>query len=145
MVGIVLTGHGRFAAGLKSALDLIAGTQEAFKVVNFEHEVDELEHDLREALDALQDCDGTIVFADLAGGSPFKTAVLISQEYENVEVIAGTNLPMVCEISLARTFGMDLQSLVNTALSVGPEQITRFDASTLAADTEEPDDFSDGI
>ena len=70
---------------------------------------------------------------------------MISQEYENVEVIAGTNLPMVCEISLARTFGMDLQSLVNTALSVGPEQITRFDASTLAADTEEPDDFSDGI
>ena len=52
---------------------------------------------------------------------------------------------MVSEISLARTFGMDLQSLVNTALSVGPEQITRFDASTLAADTEEPDDFSDGI
>ena len=48
MVGIVLTGHGRFAAGLKSALDLIAGPQEAFKVVNFEHEVDELEHDLRE-------------------------------------------------------------------------------------------------
>ena len=36
MIGFILTGHGHFSNGLKSALDMIAGPQEAFEIVPFE-------------------------------------------------------------------------------------------------------------
>ena len=102
MVGIILTGHGRFADGLTSSVDLIAGPQKDYVAVNFEHEVDELTTDLNAAFDQLQDCDGVIVFTDLQGGSPFKTAVELSVSRENVEIIAGTNLPMLAEVIMAK-------------------------------------------
>ena len=34
MVGIILTGHGRFTDGLTSSVDLIAGHQKDYVVVN---------------------------------------------------------------------------------------------------------------
>lgn len=111
MVGIILTGHGRFADGLTSSVDLIAGPQKDYVAVNFEHEVDELTTDLNAAFDQLQDCDGVIVFTDLQGGSPFKTAVELSVSRENVEIIAGTNLPMLAEVIMARSMGLDLDTL----------------------------------
>lgn len=33
MIGFVLTGHGQFAPGLKSAVDMVAGEQPNFEVV----------------------------------------------------------------------------------------------------------------
>lgn len=147
MVGIIITGHGRFADGLTSALDLIAGPQKDYVAVNFEHEVDELTADLTTAFDTLKECEGILVFTDLQGGSPFKTAVELSIGRENIEIIAGTNFPMLCEIALARTFGMDLTSLVEMAVNTGKEQVTRFDLASIMGDDDqsESDDFSDGI
>ena len=43
-------------------------------------------------MDSLKDCEGIIVLSDLAGGSPFKTAVEIGFPRGNVEVIAGKKL-----------------------------------------------------
>lgn len=144
MVGIIVTGHGRFASGLTSSIDLIAGPQEKYVAVNFEQEVDQLTADLTNAIESLQDCDGIIVFSDLAGGSPFKTAVIVSQSYKNIEIVAGTNLPMLAEVVMARQFGMDLESLVNTALNTGKDQIIRFELAPVEEKVEN-DDFSDGI
>ena len=62
MIGIIVTGHGRFAQGLKSAIEVIAGEQRKFIAVNFEKEVKELEQDLTKALNELQDCEGVLVF-----------------------------------------------------------------------------------
>lgn len=145
MVGIIVTGHGRFADGLTSAIDLIAGPQKDYVAVNFEHEVDELKADLTAAIESLQACEGIIVFADLQGGSPFKTAVELSVGYKNIEILAGSNLPMMAEIVMARTFGMDLDTLAGMAVNTGKDQVTRFDMATLMADDDESDDFSDGI
>lgn len=128
---MILTGHGHFASGMTSSIDLIAGPQESWKAVDFEDDTDKLEKELTSALDEMKDLEGVIVFADLAGGSPFKTAVLVSQGRENVEVIAGTNLPMLAEISMARKFGMDLATLVNSALETGKSQIVRFQMEDL--------------
>ena len=35
MIGLILTGHGEYAIGVGHALEMIAGKQEAFKVVPF--------------------------------------------------------------------------------------------------------------
>ena len=134
MVGIILTGHGRFADGLTSSVDLIAGPQKDYVAVNFEHEVDELTTDLNAAFDQLQDCDGVIVFTDLQGGSPFKTAVELSVSRKNVVVIT-------------RTMGFDLETLAGMAINTGKDQVTRFDLASIMGDDQDEDneDFSDGI
>ena len=35
MIGILVTGHGRFATGLKAAVELIAGASDKFRYVDF--------------------------------------------------------------------------------------------------------------
>ena len=134
MVGIILTGHGQFADGLTSSVDLIAGHQKDYVVVNFEHEVDELTNDLNAAFHQLRDCDGIIVFTDLQGGSPFKTAVELSVSRKNVVVIT-------------RTMGFDLETLAGMAINTGKDQVTRFEFSSLKEDdqNEDNEDFSNGI
>mgnify|MGYP002224546062 CR=1 FL=1 len=44
------------------------------------------------------------MLSDLAGGSPFKTAVEIGFPRGNVEVVAGTNLGMLVETQLNSNF-----------------------------------------
>lgn len=144
-VGIIVTGHGRFAEGITSSINLIAGPQENYAAVNFEHEVDELESDLNAAIQSLKDCSGIIIFTDLAGGSPYKTAAMIAANYENVEIIAGTNLPMLAEIVMSRSFMDDVKSMAEMAVNTGKDMISRFDLESIMGSAEENDDFSDGI
>lgn len=129
MIGLIITGHGKFASGLTSSVDLIGGEQSNYEAVDFlaEFTTDDLDRELRKAMDNLKDCEGIIVMADLPGGSPFKTAVIAGQDYKNVHVLAGTNLPMICEIAMARTMIDDIESLVNMALTTGKDQIVKFE------------------
>ncbi|MDO4466436.1 MAG: PTS galactosamine/N-acetylgalactosamine transporter subunit IIA [Bacillota bacterium] len=145
MVGIIVTGHGRFAEGFISAIKVIAGEQNDLIPVYFEHEVDELEQDLRNAIDTLKECEGVLVFTDLQGGSPFKTAFEISLTNPNMEVISGTNLPMLAEIVMARKFGIGLKDLANMAINTGKEQIILLDKEALLADDDDDEIFEDGI
>ena len=127
MIGLVVTGHGNFASGLTSSVELIAGPQPDYTAVDFDgNGTDRLEEDLKNAYAKLADCDGIIVFSDLAGGSPFKTAALLAASRTNIRVLAGTNLPMLCEIAMARTMIEDLGTLASTALSVGKDGVQEF-------------------
>lgn len=156
MVGILVTGHGKYATGVETAIELIAGPQQDFVAVNFDREIAELEQDLIDGYNKLQNCDGIIVFSDLPGGSPFKTAVMVAQQYDNIEVLAGTNLPMLLEIVVSRRYESDFETLVNTAMAIGKEQILHFDLESLMASVQpqdddddlfggDDDDFEDGI
>ena len=105
MVGLLITGHGHFATGLGSSLRLITGNTENIVYVDFEenHSTDTLTENLNKALDELKDCDGVLVLSDLAGGSPFKSAVecKVARPDQAIEVLAGSNLPMLIEGSMA--------------------------------------------
>lgn len=142
MIGLIITGHGNFATGLTSSVNLIGGEQANYVAVDFlaEYSTDDLDRELRNAMDSLSECDGIIVMSDLPGGSPFKTAVVCGQDYKDVRVIAGTNLPMICEIAMARTFIEDIDSLVDMALNTGKDQIVKFEMKKPAQE-----EASDGI
>ncbi len=142
MIGLIITGHGNFGTGLTSSVNLIGGEQANYVAVDFlaEYSTDDLDRELRKAMDSLSECDGIIVMSDLPGGSPFKTAVVCGQDYKNVRVIAGTNLPMICEIAMARTFIEDIDSLVDMALNTGKDQIVKFEMKKPAQE-----EASDGI
>ncbi len=145
MIGIIVTGHGNFASGLTSSVKLIAGMPENYEAVDFvqEHSVADLEANLVEAIDKLKDCeDGILIFTDLVGGSPFKTAVELSlKREEKIAVLSGTNLGMLMEISLSRSFIEDVDQLAQNAVNIGKEQVIRYEFKKVV----DTDDFEDGI
>ena len=142
MVGILVTGHGNFATGLTSSVNLIAGMPQKYEAVDFleSYGVEQLAEKLSEAMDRLSDCEGILVFSDLAGGSPFKTAVEVGMTKSNrVEVLAGTNLGMIIELSMARGFIEDMDTLVNMALETGKSQVVHFQFAQPVEQNEDED------
>lgn len=122
MIGFIVTGHGDFSLGLKSAVDMVAGDQPAFQAVPFDGaQAATYGSDLRAAITAMrEECEGVIVFCDLLGGTPFNQAMLISQDVDNVEIVAGTNLPMLIELIMTRSFASStLEEMAEQAVTVG--------------------------
>lgn len=141
MVGLLVTGHGHFATGLGSALQLIAGTADNLAFVDFEadHSTDTLTENLNRALDGLKGCDGVLVLADLAGGSPFKAAVecKFARPDQNIEVVAGTNLSMLVEgfvMMGAYTSPLDMSDAL---IPAGKNYIVRFELEEHKDDGDE--------
>ncbi|WP_072373058.1 PTS sugar transporter subunit IIA [Thermophilibacter mediterraneus] len=139
MIGFILTGHGHFSNGLKSALDMIAGPQEAFEIVPFEEaEAGAYGDKLREAVrDMRAKTDGVLVFCDLMGGTPFNQSMMITAEQDNVSVVAGTNLPMLIDIVMARTPESSVEDLVAEAVEVGKEGVCHMELGGAADDDED--------
>lgn len=139
MIGLIVTGHGNFATGLTSSLNLIAGNPKAYQAIDFleKYSVEDLEVELEKAIQELHDCKGIIILSDLAGGSPFKTAVTVGYPKGNIEVIAGTNLPMLIEVNMAREFVDDLTQLTEMAINTGKDQVVRYEFVAVKQETSE--------
>ena len=121
MVGCVLTGHGEYAKGLNSALEMVGGPQSDFKIVCFLNEQaadypDILFNTIKELKDK---CGEVVVFCDLVGGTPFNQSMMASCEIGDVEVVAGCNLPMLLECVCLRDDKTTAKSLADMAVQVG--------------------------
>lgn len=130
MIGIIISGHGNFATGLRSSLNLIAGNPTNIEYVDFleSDSTDTLKEKYINSLNSLSNCDSILALADLTGGSPFKTLVELKTETEkSFEVIGGANLPMILEISMSKDFIDDLSILTKTALDSGKDGIVKFE------------------
>ena len=141
MVGILITGHGHFATGLGSSLQLITGITENVALVDFEadHSTDTLKANLHKAMDSLSECDGILVLSDLAGGSPFNNASMCMAERpdQRIEVVAGTNLPMIIEGASMMGAYDDPLELAETLIPTGKDYIVRFELVKHEDDSDE--------
>lgn len=100
MIGLILTGHGVFSTGMHQSVSMIAGEQANVQAVPFFNDtgLDVLESNIRKAVDSmLETCPAVVILTDLLGGTPFRISMTVASNYPNVEVLAGTNLPMVLE------------------------------------------------
>lgn len=95
---IILIGHGNYATGIKSSIDLIAGINSHLFAIDFtENDSDvtlkeKIDHVINEIIDQ------QILFVcDIAGGTPFKVAASIANFNENMELVAGCNLSSLLE------------------------------------------------
>lgn len=148
MIGVIVTGHGNFATGLTSSVKLIAGSPENYVPVDFNQDksTDDLERELREAIDLLKaSCSGILIFTDLVGGSPFKVSAELSVELKDsvpIAVLSGTNLGMLVEGNMSRSFMEDLNDLADSLVETGKTQVIHYEFAAPAH--EEPED-GDGI
>lgn len=145
MVGFVLIGHGDFATGVASALEMIAGPQDHLEVVPFhEGEESEFPGKLTKALErACADGNGAIAFCDLLGGTPFNQTMILSTDMgASVEVVAGVNLPMLLEVVTERTDASTIDELLATALEAGKTGVIH---PTLDVEESDAEDGGEGL
>ncbi len=123
MLGIILTGHGKFATGLQSSVELIAGKQEKFAAVDFEkgESSNLLTNKLKTTISNMIDDEGIIIFTDIPGGTPFTQSVLLSQEDQRIKVITGVNLPAIMDGIFNRT--LDTDAFIEKVLQSGKNNL----------------------
>ena len=123
MNGVLVTAHGKFSEGLVDGLSLITGAQENVIPVNFLESdgIEGIDKKLHQALDKLKSYKNIIILTDLAGGTPFNRAVMITSELENSRVLAGVNFQMLYTAVFDGTEEIDL--LVENILSEGKNGI----------------------
>ncbi|OCG35875.1 PTS galactosamine/N-acetylgalactosamine transporter subunit IIA [Gilliamella sp. Gris1-4] len=125
MLGIILTGHGSFATGLYEAATQIIGQQMQFTAINFQDGMssEQLEQRLNIALKQCDTGQGVVFLTDIVGGSPFRLAAMLSYQNNNIEVISGTNMPLLLEILLQRE-DIDLPTIRQETIENGKKTIT---------------------
>lgn len=141
MIGLLITGHGHFATGLSTSLQLITGINDHIVYVDFEadHSTETLTENLNKALDMLKDCDGVLVLSDLAGGSPFKAAVecKYARPDQKIEVVAGSNLPMLITAATLIEIYDNPLDMAEEVMNTGKEYIVRYEMEEHVDDAEE--------
>ncbi|MGT2934398.1 PTS sugar transporter subunit IIA domain-containing protein [Streptococcus castoreus] len=144
MIAIIITGHGHFASGILSSLELIAGKQDKLTAIDFTAGMtssdvhDHLSH-------VLNSEDETLILCDLLGGTPFKVAATLMENTPEatVNVLAGLNLAMLIEAIFARQTDVTFDELVAKILTSSKEGI--LDWKSLSEQEESPTDDDGGI
>ena len=143
MTGIIVTGHGTFATGITSGLKLLAGEPENYEAVDFlpEDSIELLTEKLEAAISRLDPCEGILILADLAGGSPFNVALRLKLgSAREIEVIGGTNLPVLLDSYMSRGMISDTVRLADSSLANGREQLIRYHVEPAGSRSGNEDD-----
>ena len=121
MTGILIATHGDFAAGILSAVELIAGKQEKVETIGLHHEygIEEFEERVNKALDDLDEGDGVLVFVDILGGTP-SNVIFRSLSRKRFKAIAGVNMAMIVQAVMMRE-GMTEEELYENVLEVAKQ------------------------
>ena len=109
--GIIVMGHGHFASGITSSLELIMGSQPDYEALDFPAESDkeDLKKRLNTVLERLERNEQIIILADLFSGTPFNVAMEIVTEKPNLKLYYGLNLGMLMELISRRMFQGDAE------------------------------------
>lgn len=125
MKGIVFATHGEFAKGLITSLNMFfSGLQQCEAVCLAEGEnPDDYAQRLVEAIQAVDSGDGTMVFCDIAYGTPCNSVMknLKNFDLDKIDVVSGVNLPMMLQALSMREAG---DIVIEDILKAGNEGIT---------------------
>lgn len=100
MIGIVIVTHGNLAQEFKLALEHIVGPQENMEAINIaaDDNMETRREEISAAVNKVDNGAGVIILTDLFGGTPSNIAISMMQD-DQVEVIAGINLPMLVKLA----------------------------------------------
>ena len=124
MIGLVLVTHGALAREFIVAMEHVVGPQERIVPVCIgpDDDMEEKREDIAKAIAEVDDGNGVIILTDLFGGTPSNLAISLMKS-ENIEVIAGINLPMLIRLEGARKT-MDVRAAVAAAREAGRKYIS---------------------
>ncbi len=123
MIGIVVVAHFNLAREMVAATELIVGKQEQFEYVDIfpDEDVDKIKKKLTDALKNVDAGQGVIILTDMFGGTPSNISLSFLEEGK-VEVVTGTNLPMLIKLVTYRQ-GKGLAELAAFIASYGKKNI----------------------
>lgn len=109
MVGIIVTGHGGFAAGMEKNVKMLAGADTQLTAIDFMEGMtpEELSGKLKEQIEAEASAGVILILADLMGGTPYNCAATLSVQYPKVRVIGGVNSALLMEACMCNVIGED--------------------------------------
>lgn len=138
MISYLITGHGKFASGIISGIEIILGKQENYQVVDFVdgQTATELELNITNSINELGS-GPILIFTDLLSGSPFNVSIMESMKRNNVEVIYGTNFVMLLDAFIKQSQEIEMPQLIDSLIHGGQSQIGFFDRNFV----EDDDDF----
>ena len=124
MVGVLILTHGGLAPELLSAARVISGNLEHFEALPLEWSdgFDEAHRKVKEVLNRLDNRQGTLIFTDILGGTPFNVAMAFREPGE-VEIVSGVNLPMVVRLGCLLKEDMPLSDLASWIRDKGRSSI----------------------
>ncbi len=123
MIGIVVVAHFNLAREMVAATELIVGKQDQFEYVDIfpDEEVDRIKKKLTEAVRDADSGEGVVILTDMFGGTPSNISLSFLEEGK-VEVVTGTNLPMLIKLVTYRQ-GRPLSELASFIASYGKKNI----------------------
>lgn len=126
MINILLMGHGKFASGICTTLKLLIGSYDKLIPIDFTQEMspNNLVDKMKVEIGRLPKNNGLIIFTDIPGGTPFNKSVEYKLSHDNVEVIAGTNIPMLMEVLLLSE--SSLENVADIAIKFGQKGVLKF-------------------
>ena len=124
MIGLVLVTHGRLAAEFITAMEHVVGPQEAIEgiCIDADDDMEARRSDIAAAIAKVDSGNGVIILTDLFGGTPSNLAISLMKS-DQIEVIAGVNLPMLIRLEGART-AMGVRAAVAAAREAGRKYIS---------------------
>ncbi|SHE30332.1 PTS system, N-acetylgalactosamine-specific IIA component [Thermoanaerobacter uzonensis DSM 18761] len=124
---IIITGHGNYATGLKSSIQLIAGIIDGAYAIDFkENDSDmSLKYKIKEILDKYPNSP-VLIICDIVGGTPFKVASEFAVSGDKkIELVAGCNLSALLEIVLQKD-KLSISELANLAVKTTKNSVLNF-------------------
>lgn len=123
---IIVSGHGNYATGMKSAFELLAGPNENFKFIDFTAEDTDETLGQKFSQEINKNMKAPILFfCDILGGTPFKAAALIANDKDNMEVVAGANLVSLIEAGFQNE-SMPIRELAEAVVNTSINSISVF-------------------
>jgi mannose PTS system EIIA component len=124
MIGLVLVTHGRLAAEFISAMEHVVGPQKDIEAICIgpDDDMEARRADIAEAAARVDQGKGVILLTDMFGGTPSNLAISLMGR-DNVEVIAGINLPMLIRLASVRK-DMGVAAAVEAAQEAGRKYIS---------------------
>lgn len=125
MFGIVVIGHGKFASGITSSLNLLIGKLDNYVAIDFleNDDINTLEIKFKENLIKLKDCKKIAIYTDLRGGTPFNIAIKEKIINERLEVIGGANLTSIISFAMGRLLSENFNEMINNSIIEGKEEL----------------------
>ncbi|MFT8322465.1 MAG: PTS sugar transporter subunit IIA [Bacillus sp. (in: firmicutes)] len=142
MVAFIIATHGEFSREIIKSAEMIFGKQENVAFVTFSpgEGLEDLQTKYYKALQELDGSNGTLFMVDLFGGSPYNAAALIAADKEEMDVIAGVNLPMLIE-GFDKRQRNDFHDLIQSVSQTAADGVKSFKQSLAYSNASEENDL----